>query len=102
MNNEISAQELKRWMDAKKEFLLLDVREEEEYEEFNISGMLLPLGNLLAGITKLEDWKNKTVVVHCQGGKRGKAACVVLQKQGFNEVFHLEGGLQSWIQEFGK
>jgi rhodanese-related sulfurtransferase len=97
----ITPQELKAKMDNKAEFLLLDVREPDEYEEYNLGGKLMPLGDLLVRLDELESWRDKDVVVHCRSGKRSEAACEVMAQMGFNQVHNLQGGVMGWIQAFG-
>ena len=59
---DITVEELKRKIDNKEEFLLIDVREQWEYQEFNIKGQLIPLGTLQGAIDDIEDaWMDKEV-----------------------------------------
>jgi rhodanese-related sulfurtransferase len=101
MVTTIAPQELKAKMDNKAEFLLLDVREPDEYEEYNLGGKLMPLGDLLVRLDELESWRDKDVVVHCRSGKRSEAACEVMAQMGFSQVHNLQGGVMGWIQAFG-
>lgn len=88
---EITYQELCEWNDSGKSFQLLDVREEFEYEERNIGGLLIPLGNLDQSLHLIS--KDMDVVVHCKSGGRSKKAVLNLQKNGFKNVFNLIGGI---------
>lgn len=97
----ITPQELRSRMDNQAEFLLLDVREPDEYEEYNLGGKLMPLGDLLVRLDELESWRDKDVVVHCRSGKRSEAACEVMAQMGFSQVHNLQGGVMGWIQVFG-
>ena len=67
---EITVQELKSKMDNKENFLLIDVREQHEYDEFNIGGKLIPLGEIMTAIADLEEHKNEEIIIHCRSGKR--------------------------------
>ena len=58
---DITVEELKQKLDNKEEFLLLDVREEWEFKEFNIGGQLIPLGQLQGQIDELDEWMDKEV-----------------------------------------
>ncbi len=94
---EISVQELKRRMDAGEKLHILDVREPEEYAEFNIGAKLLPLGQVMAlQVDDIEDWKNEEVIVHCRSGKRSMQACMMLETMGFSQVKNLTGGMMAW------
>lgn len=94
---DISAQELKRRLDAGEHIHILDVREPDEYAEFNIGAKLLPLGQVMAFQTDdIEDWKDEEVVVHCRSGKRSLQAGLMLETMGFKNVKNLTGGMLAW------
>ncbi|MBR9860872.1 rhodanese-like domain-containing protein [bacterium] len=101
MNNEdITVEQLKNKLDNKEDFLLIDVREPWEYEEFNLGGKLIPLGELQGKIDDLDDWMNKEVVVHCKSGGRSAAAKEFMIKQGFGNVRNLLGGVMAWQSKY--
>jgi molybdopterin/thiamine biosynthesis adenylyltransferase/rhodanese-related sulfurtransferase len=90
--NEISCNELKNHFS---EYLIVDVREKEEYALFNIGGTNIPLSELEKKIAEIP--KNKHVVVHCQGGSRSRQAIQILQKNhGFRNLLNLSNGLRDW------
>lgn len=96
MVKEITVQELKTLMDEKKDFQLIDVREEFEYEAANIGATLIPLGNNLLEAEKID--KDKLVVIHCRSGARSAAAIMQLEQQfGFTNSVNLKGGILAWI-----
>jgi len=81
--------------DRKGEFLLLDVRQPEEYEDGHIPGaMLIPLGELEARQKELE--RDKKIITYCRSGHRSIAAAIALCGLGFKDVHHLEGGILNW------
>lgn len=90
---EISAEELLSLMDD--DIQLIDVREQEEYEAYNIGGVLAPLSNFEAYITKFDNSK-KTIVV-CQSGKRSLKAATILLEKGFKDVVSLKGGVSGYL-----
>ncbi len=92
----LTVEELKAKLDAKEDFLLIDVREPYEYEEFNIGAKLIPLGNIISAAEELEAWKEKEVVIHCRSGARSAAAQEILLSSGYKKVFNLEGGILAW------
>ena len=97
---EISPVELKGRMDAKSDFLLLDVREPREYEIARIPGAtLIPLGDLPSRLGEIEAWRDREVVVHCKTGGRSRKACGILMKAGFGNVKNLYGGIQEWATQ---
>ena len=65
---EITVQELKQMMDEKKDFQLIDVREEYEFEIANLGGELISMGNILQAADKIS--KTKPVIIHCRTGAR--------------------------------
>ncbi|UKJ07626.1 rhodanese-like domain-containing protein [Solitalea lacus] len=95
---EITVQELKQKIDNQEDFQLIDVREEFEYQDANIGGTLIPLGNILLESDKIS--KDKDVVVHCRSGKRSAAAIMQLEQQfGFTNLANLQGGILAWAAE---
>ena len=97
---EITAQELKQLIDEKKDFQLIDVREEYEFDEANINGQLSPMGDILDNIDKIS--RDKQVIVHCRSGKRSSTVISALESQhGFTNLFNLKGGILAYIDEIG-
>lgn len=92
--------ELKSFLDKKADFLLLDVREEWEYDEYNIGGLNIPLYNLPHRIDAIFSWKEKPIVVQCKSGNRGKTGAKYLAKNGFSNVRNLEGGILEFLRLF--
>ncbi len=86
----------KTWLD-KGEAILIDVREQSEYQDKNIPGsILLPLG--IINISQLPENKGKKMVLHCgSGGRSGKACEKLLSENPEIEVYNLEGGIKAWI-----
>ena len=79
------------------EFLLLDVREPDEYATAHIDGaLLLPLAELESRLGELAKWKGARVVAHCKSGVRSARACEILRSHGFANVENLSGGIEAW------
>ncbi|MEQ8652067.1 MAG: rhodanese-like domain-containing protein [Kiloniellales bacterium] len=91
---EVDSRTLKKWLDADKA-VLIDIREPEEYAREHIPGSrTVPLTRLeAADFSKDHD---KIAVFHCGSGNRTRQAAPQILSSGFREVYHLEGGLQSW------
>ncbi|MCH1473946.1 MAG: rhodanese-like domain-containing protein [Bacteroidia bacterium] len=98
---DITIEELKQKIDNKEDFLLIDVREDWEFNDFNINGKLIPLGTLQGAIDDLDDWMEKEVVVHCKSGGRSAAAKEFMVRQGFKNVRNLLGGMLAWQAKYG-
>ncbi|MEO8343750.1 MAG: rhodanese-like domain-containing protein [Gallionella sp.] len=80
-----------------KNAVILDVREQSEYDSGHIlNSKLIPLGKLKERVGELEKQKNKPVVVVCRSGSRSATACVLLGKQGFDQAYNLAGGVLAW------
>lgn len=77
--------------------LILDVREDKEYSEGHIINSIhIPLSNLKTRISDLEKHKTQKVIVACRSGHRSSQACANLKKEGFEQVFNLNGGVMAW------
>lgn len=97
---EITALELKKLKDDNKDFQLIDVREEYEFDEANINGELIPMGDIMDNFDKIS--KEKQVVIHCRSGKRSATVINALEAQhGFTNLYNLKGGILAYIDEVG-
>ncbi len=98
----ITAETLKSRMDAHEQVNLVDVREPDEHMQFNIGGILLPLGNILSMQTDdIDALKEKEVICYCRSGQRSMQACLMLESMGFSNVKNLAGGMLGWQEKFG-
>ena len=79
---------------------VLDVREHWEYEEENIGAINVPLCTIPSKLAELEKYKNTTIVCHCKTGKRSRQAAKYLEKNGFQNILSLEGGIQAYINQY--
>jgi sulfur-carrier protein adenylyltransferase/sulfurtransferase len=94
----MSAHELKRKMDAREPFELIDVREAFEYEIARIDGAkLIPLGEIAERADELQ--REQPIVVHCHSGRRSAEAVRQLQQRGFANVYNLQGGIDAWSDQ---
>jgi len=93
----ITVRELKKRIEeGDKDFVLIDVREEFEREEFNIGGEHIPLGDIMGALNRLEPFRDKEVIIYCRSDKRSGLAQNLLQQFGFQKVFNLTGGMLAW------
>ncbi len=75
--------------------VILDVRETEEYAQGHIPGsVLIPLGQLDNRCDELN--KDQEIFVICKSGGRSNQACLILQENGFEEVFNVLPGMSGW------
>ena len=99
----ITVAELKSRIDAGEKLNLVDVREPNEHAEFNIGGLLLPLGNVrMMQIDDIDELKGEEVIVYCRSGNRSGQACMVLEQYGFSNLKNLQGGMLEWEATFGR
>ena len=97
----ITVEELNARIQAGEQVLLVDVREPHEHADFNIGGLLHPLGRILqADVDELEAMKEREVVVYCRSGNRSGQACLMLETMGFANVKNLVGGMLAWRDRF--
>jgi rhodanese-related sulfurtransferase len=97
----ITADEIKKRIDAGENLHLVDVREPDERAEFNIGGHFLPLGKIqVMQIDDIDELKNEEVICYCRSGGRSSQACLMLETFGFTNVKNLEGGMLNWREKF--
>lgn len=98
--SKISQQQLLSLQHAAKapEFIVLDVRSDEEFKAGHIKGALnISHDTIEQHLNKLSGYKDKTVIVHCRSGRRAQIAEAVLQANGFNKLKHLAGDHNAWL-----
>lgn len=99
----ITVEELKAKMDSGENLHLVDVREPHEHTEFNIGGLLLPLGKVQAMQTdEIDDLKEETVYLYCRSGNRSGQACLILETMGYKKVINVTGGMLAWQEKMAK
>lgn len=93
---DITAEELKKRINNGEKLNIIDVREQWEFDEYNIGGTLIPLSDLQGKIDDLDDLKNEEVIVHCKSGMRSAAAKGFFVQNGFTNVKNLIGGAMAY------
>jgi rhodanese-related sulfurtransferase len=80
--------------------LLLDVRDAKDYEAGHIiEARNIPAAEVASRAESLKKFKEKPVIVYCDGGCTSAGAARALRASGFTKVVTLSGGLNSWRQE---
>ena len=98
---EISVDELKKKMDMKEKFYLLDVREPFESRISTIGGHIIPINDLPKRIDELN--KDEDIVVYCRTGHRSSIAVKYLKDDaGFKNVKNLTGGINEWADKIDR
>ena len=100
--DEISVRQLKNMIDDHEDFVLIDVREEYEWDICKIEGAkLIPMSQIMNhNIGILENIeKGKKIVLHCHTGARSAAVLQILKNKGFKNLKNLVGGIDAWSNE---
>jgi rhodanese-related sulfurtransferase len=84
---------------SRKQVLVLDVREPDEFKQGHLQGARnIPLSQLATRVAELEKFKDKPVLLVCERGNRTRAAVKVLREKQFSALHQLKGGMQAWIE----
>ena len=92
----ITGEEAKEIMDTESEYVILDVREQDEYDEGHIEGaVLIPHGEISEKAEEIIPDKNTLILVYCRSGRRSKIASEELVKLGYTNIKEF-GGIIDW------
>lgn len=96
---QISQEEAKEMMDTQ-DVIILDVREQDEYDSDHIPGaVLLPVGTIdEETAAEVIPEKDSTVLVYCRSGNRSKTASSTLAELGYSNIYEF-GGINTWPYE---
>ena len=93
---EINVQDFVEKLDDE-DLRLIDVREEDEYQEVHVKGAeLFPLSKIREGELPEEDDRHTFVI--CRSGARSAAACEIFEKAGFRECTNVAGGTMGAVE----
>tara|TARA_R110002153_G_scaffold3042_8_gene14473 strand:+ start:16120 stop:16494 length:375 start_codon:yes stop_codon:yes gene_type:complete len=96
--NNISQQELLE-ADAK-DLVIVDVRTPEEFQQGHVPNAInVPLSEIIDNPAILASSKEKSIVLYCRSGYRAGKAAKALQKDGYQNLSHLEGDMQAWLKQ---
>lgn len=96
---EIDPDEVNEKLESDEDFVLLDVREQDEWESSHISGAkYLGKGVIERDIEDEYPDTDQEIVLYCGGGYRSALAADTLQKMGYQNVKSLAGGFRSWTE----
>ena len=104
VDSTISVRQLKDMLDERdkgeRDFVLIDVREQNEWDIVNIPGaVLIPKNEFLLGdaLTRLP--QDRPVVLHCKAGGRSAEVLAVVKGAGFGDAVHVGGGVLAWVSQ---
>jgi len=95
----LEVHDVKEMIDTGDDFVLIDVRESEEYQKGSIpGGRSIPRGLLEMTVEEEIPDTSKQIVLHCMGGGRSAMAALSLKNMGYQNVASMEGGFRAWAQ----
>lgn len=93
-------QMLKEREAGERDFVLVDVREPNEYEINKIPGsVLIPKGEFLNGNALGQLPADKQVVMHCKSGVRSAETLAIVKGAGYADAVHVGGGVVAWVSQ---
>lgn len=96
----ITPHELRALLDSGKKLALIDVREPVEWDINHIDGaQLIPQSSINSGEGLAKLPHDRTAVLYCKTGVRSAEVLAVLEKAGFSDVVHLQGGIVAWARQ---
>lgn len=102
MYEQITAENAKKIMESGGEYVILDVREQDEFDSGHIPGaILIPYTEIENRAEVMIPDKEKLILVYCRSGRRSKMAAQSLAKLGYTNVKEF-GGIIDWPYEVEK
>ncbi len=97
VDSTISVNDLKGRMDRGEDFMLIDVREINEWEIVKIPGAtLIPKQEFLDGSILEKLPHDKQIILHCKSGARSAECLAIIKNAGFKDAVHVGGGVLAW------
>jgi len=100
----LTSKELHDWFESKKEFYIVDMRNDYEYLSGRFENSVLPglenFRDLKKELPRLAHLKDKTVLTVCTGGVRCEKASGFLMMSGFNDVYQLQNGIVTYMEKY--
>ena len=95
----ITAEEAKQIMDSEEDYIILDVRTQEEYDEGHIpDAILIPYTQIAEKAEDVLADKDQLILVYCRSGRRSKLAAEALVELGYTNIKEF-GGIIDWPYE---
>ncbi len=101
----LKAEKLKEWFDKQEDFVIVDMRNDYEFEIGRFKNSIWPNGlghfrDVPEAVKSISNLKDKTVVTVCTGGVRCETASGLLMKYGFKDVYQLENGIVTFMEKY--
>lgn len=104
-DNQLSPSEWKTMLEENPEAVPLDIRNRFEWDAGRFEGAIVcdieHFRELPQYVDRLQNLKDKTVLMYCTGGIRCEKASALFRSKGFKNVFQLHGGIAAYQEEFG-
>ncbi len=100
MIKECNVKDLKHKLENKEDFIFIDCREQDEWDQGHIEGAkLMPLSHF--DVVHLPNLTNKDaeIVIQCRSGARSLNLCQFLLSHGFKNLTNVRGGIMAWMNE---
>ncbi|HIN73637.1 MAG TPA: sulfurtransferase [Gammaproteobacteria bacterium] len=96
---EVDVYQVKNKFDKGEKFVLIDVREDNEWNLGRIpTAIHLGKGIIERDIESVVEDRNAELILYCQGGFRSALAAESLNKMGYQNVFSMSGGFGAWVE----
>lgn len=100
----LKPEELHRWFEKNEDFVIVDMRNDYEHKSGHFKNSVLPklenFRDLKKEVKNLEKLKDKKILTVCTGGVRCEKASGFLKKEGFQDVYQLDGGIVSYMEKY--
>lgn len=96
---EIDCVEVKSMLDRGESMILIDCREQDEWDLVHIpEAQLVPMSQISEQLNELEPHRDARVVIHCHHGGRSMRVASWLRQQGFSQAQSMAGGIDGWAE----
>ena len=96
---EVDVYQVKNKLDKDEQFVLIDVREDNELNLGRIpTAIHLGKGIIERDIESVVEDRNAELILYCQGGFRSALTAESLNKMGYQNVFSMSGGFGAWVE----
>jgi rhodanese-related sulfurtransferase len=97
---EITVDDVKQMLDSKTDFLLIDVREDNEWAKDHLPAAVhLGKGVIERDVEQRVPDTSTPLVLYCGGGFRSALAADALQRMGYTNVASMDGGIREWREK---
>ena len=100
ITKHLNVEEAKKVIEEKSDLIIIDVRTPEEWSDGSLPGTInidVKASDFESKVNELD--KSRTYLVHCRSGKRSTKAVGIMEKYGFTDIYHLDGGYLAWTKK---